>query len=203
MWHAERVPLSSDWWLKRLPSHRPENTWILEVACCCGVEGEAAELINGSSRGGDTDIRYLQIQWRLSLRNVIRAQGGAFIGKSISGVSQTGLRFLWIIHCNLWKHNPRSLYVAVMDLFMKTAIVLRSVRGSQTAEWLQVEVIVLWMQWNRSPETKPLLKGSEANWAATAFMLKTASFPPLLHYCHPAHSPRGLRGGWLSAIFDR
>jgi len=39
---------------------------------------------------------------------------------------------------------------AVIDLFMKTAIVLRSVGGSQTPELFQVEVIVLWMQWNRS-----------------------------------------------------
>lgn len=36
-----------------------------------------------------------------------------------------------------------AVYVAVIDLFMKTAIVLRSVRGSQTTERLQVEVIVL------------------------------------------------------------
>lgn len=36
-----------------------------------------------------------------------------------------------------------AVYVAVIDLFMKTAIVLRSVGGSQTTEQLQVEVIVL------------------------------------------------------------
>lgn len=44
-----------------------------------------------------------------------------------------------------------AVYVAVIDLFMKTAIVLISVTGSQTTEQLQVEVIVLWMQWNQKP----------------------------------------------------
>lgn len=59
---------------------------------------------------------------------------------------------------------------------MKTAIVLRAFRGSQTTNQLQVDTIVLWMQWNWSllatPPSKPkqLPEASKANWASTLSM---------------------------------
>lgn len=144
----------------------------------------------------NTTQRYLQLQWRLSLHNVIWKQGTAFIKISISGVSQTGQQVLWIIGCNFLKIIS-AVYVAVIDLFMKTAIVLKSVRGSQTAERLQVEVIVLWMQWNQSPrpcappkKSNPPSKQNHCSKLAKLIelpqccMLKTASFSLLLHYCY-------------------
>lgn len=101
MWHAERVPLSSAWWLKLLPSCRPEKhvDYGSQPASRRGVEG----LINGDSDGGDTCRPLLN----MPLHNVIWTRGSVFVEEKKKNHSleflKRGLRFfLWIIHCNLW-----------------------------------------------------------------------------------------------------
>lgn len=151
MWHSERVPLSSGWWLKLLPSYRSEKMWILEVKCellwCGGAAAESSsKLINGSSRGKDTDILSLQ-QHYLKLQGLKKTHDSH---QEISICSFSNSDF-YKSHIVIYESIIPAVYVAVIDLFMKTAIVLRSVTGSQTTEQLQVEVIVLWMQWNQNP----------------------------------------------------
>lgn len=101
MWHAERVPLSSAWWLKLLPSCRPEKhvDYGSQPASRRSVEG----LINGDSDGGDTCRPLLN----MPLHNVIWTRGSVFVEEKKKKHSleflKRGLRFfLWIIHCNLW-----------------------------------------------------------------------------------------------------
>ncbi len=131
----------------------------VDFGSCCSVEGLAtepsSELINGSSGGGDTDMRYLQLQWSLSLHNVIWTQGRRFHQEINLWSFSNRPAIFYESYTVIYENIIPAVYVAVIDLFMKTAIVLRSVSGSQTAERLQVEVIVLWMQWNRSPLPTP------------------------------------------------
>lgn len=154
MWHTERGPLSSDWWLKLLPSCCPENTWILEVArklLRCGRGGDWAEL--RADKWHQQRGRY----WHALFNSDTCSYSGACHRKTSALSSRThSLEFLkqacdfYESYTVIYENIIPAVYVAVIDLFMKTAIVLRSGRGSQTTERLQVEVIVLWMQWNQS-----------------------------------------------------
>lgn len=75
-------------------------------------------------------MRAAELQWSLSLplRQEINLKKGPAIFMNHT------LQFTVIIP---------TFYVSVVHLFMKTAIVLRTVGGSQTTNQLQVKVIVL------------------------------------------------------------
>lgn len=192
MWHAEWVPLSSDWWLKLLPSCRPENTWILEVACKllrCGRDGDSAELRAAAVEEIPTFATY-SYSGACHCTTSSGRECNAFIKKSNSGASQ---QFLWIIHCNLWKHNPCCLCGCNWFVYENSHCSQKCER--QPNHWTASSGSHCSMNAMKpkpadhpSLQTKPLLKASKANWATTMFMLKTASFPPLLYYCHLAHS---------------
>lgn len=82
--------------------------------------------------------------------------------------------------------NP-AVYVAAAHLLMKTAIVPRSVSGSQTAEQLQVEVIVLAKAMKPMPvgsalPQKPCPAARKANPATKAAAVAAAvATPPAAH----------------------
>lgn len=88
-------------------------------------------------------MRYLQLQWSLSLHNVIWTQGRRFHQEINLWSFSNRPAIFYESYTVIYENIIPAVYVAVIDLFMKTAIVLRSVSGSQTAERLQVEVIVL------------------------------------------------------------
>lgn len=191
---AERVPLSSDWWLKLLPSYRPWKH--VDLGSCM----QAAVVRKGRRLKGELWADKWQ-QWSSRYQHPLTvpySHGGACHCAASSGrraalssrnQSLDSLKQacdFYESYTVIYENIIPAVYVAVIDLFMKTAIVLRSVRGSQTTERLQVEVIVLWTQWNRSPLTmcttkekhpshwtKPLLQASKANRATTGYMLKT------------------------------
>lgn len=210
MWHAERVPLSSDWWLKLLPSSRPENTWILEIACKlqrCGRGCDWAEL--RADKWQRSRTRY----WHppcttCSYSGACHCTTSSGCKAALSSRNQS-LEFLKRA-CNfyesrtvIYKNIIPAVYVVVIDLFMKTAIVLRSVRGSQTTELTSsgshcsMNAMKSTSVDRPSLQTKPLFKTKLPH-------VKNGLVPSavtLVSSC--SQLSWGLKGGWLSVIFYR
>lgn len=92
--------------------------------------------------------------------------------------------------------NP-AVYVAAAHLLMKTAIVPRSVSGSQTAEQLQVEVIVL------AKAMKPMPVGSALPQKRALLLAKANPATKAAAIAAAVATPPAAHKRWLSVVSYR
>lgn len=143
MWHAERVPLSSDWWLKSRPSCRPANTQA--AAVLAGTWGGGGGVGDWAQRRADKWRWRSRVHPLFSNSNATYSYSGARHCKkhhldarqrfhqeiNLWSFSNWPGIFFYESYTVIYENIIPAVYAAVIDLFMKTAIVLRSVGGSQ------------------------------------------------------------------------
>lgn len=191
----------TDDWNFFLPAALKARGFWRSHASRCGVEGAADKWRQRRRRCLTATLR----RRRLSLCDVIWTRGRASNQKSISGVSERGLWVLWIIHCDLWKHNPCCLCGCNWFVYENSHCSQKcrrqpNRRAASSESHCFMNAMKPKPTDHPSLKTKPLHRVSKANRATTGFVLKI--LPPAAALC-PARISRGLRGGWLSIIFSR
>lgn len=149
MWHTERVPLSS---LMTETSSFLLPWKHVDFGSFTGWRRSRAQSwYTGSSGGGGGGGGRTWHPLFNRATATVEPVTVNVIGRSVSKGPA-----IFMNHALHFMNTIPDVYVNVVHLFMKTAIVLRSVRGSQTTKQLQVEVIVLWVQWNPSKQCSKL-----------------------------------------------